>query len=245
MKRAISNIISSIVTSSQELMIGGAPVEVRRSPRAQRMRLRVDPRKRVVLLTIPGRISQRRALAWASEHHEWVARMLAAIPGCEPIVPDARVPFRGEPHRIDWQPGRPRRIVRGDGLLAAGGPLEGLEARVLRWLKGQALETLTEETRTLASRADVMTPRVGVGDPISRWGSCSSSGTIRYSWRLILAPDFVRRATVAHEVAHLVHMNHGPDFHALVAELHGEDPRPARLWLRREGASLHRIGSRI
>jgi predicted metal-dependent hydrolase len=246
MKRAISNIISSIVTSSTEpLTIGGAPVEVRRSPRARNMRLRVDPRKRVVLLTIPGRISQRRALAWASEHHEWVVRTLAAMPDCMPIVPDALIPFRGEPHRIDWQPGRPRRIVHGDGLLAAGGPLEGLEARILRWLKGQALETLTDETRMVAGRADVMPPKVGVGDPVSRWGSCSSSGTIRYSWRLILAPDFVRRATVAHEVAQLVHMNHGPDFHALVADLLGADPRPARLWLRREGAALHRIGGRI
>ena len=244
MKRAISNIISSIVNSSQELIIGGAPVEVRRSPRARRLRLRVDPRKRVVLLTIPGRISQRRALAWASEHHEWVARTLAAMPESAPIVPDARIPFQGEPHRIDWLPGRPRRIVHGDGLLTAGGPLEGLETRILRWLKGQALETLSEETRAAAGKAGVMAPKVGVGDPVSRWGSCSSSGTIRYSWRLILAPEFVRRATVAHEVAHLVHMNHGPDFHALVAELLGEDPRPARLWLRREGAALHRIGGR-
>ena len=84
--------------------------------------------------------------------------------------------------------------------------------------------------------------RVGVGDPLSRWGSCSSSGAIRYSWRLILAPDFVRRATVAHEVAHRVHMNHGPAFHALVETLFEADPKPARLWLRREGARLHRFG---
>ena len=78
---------------------------------------------------------------------------------------------------------------------------------------------------------------------MSRWGSCASTGTIRYSWRLILAPAFVRRATVAHEVAHLVHMNHAPAFHALVAEILGSDPRPARAWLRREGAALHRFGA--
>jgi predicted metal-dependent hydrolase len=85
--------------------------------------------------------------------------------------------------------------------------------------------------------------RVGVGDPLSRWGSCSSSGGIRYSWRLILAPDWVRRATVAHEVAHRVHMNHSPAFHALVADLLGADPKPARSWLRSNGPLLHRIGS--
>ncbi len=245
MKRAISNIISSIASSSPaaELVIGGAPVEVRRSPRARRLRLRVDPRKRVVLLTIPGRISQRRALAWAREHHDWVVRTLAAMPEIVPIMPDTEIPFRGEPHRIDWDPSRARKIELTDGRLVVGGPLEGLEGRILRWLKRQALDTLASETRDVAIRADVMTPRVGVGDPVSRWGSCSSSGTIRYSWRLILAPDFVRQATVAHEVAHLVHMNHAPEFHALVAELLGQDPRPARLWLRREGAGLHRIGN--
>ncbi len=246
MKQAISNIISSIASSKAEpITIGGAPVEVRRSPRARKMRLRVDPRTRVVMLTIPGRISQRRALAWASEHHDWVARTLAAMPTPMPIATDSLIPFRGTPHRLDWQPTRPRRIELGDGSIIAGGPEEGLEGRVLRWLKAQALTLLTEESRECAVRADAMTPRVGVGDPVSRWGSCSSSGTIRYSWRLIMAPDFVRRATVAHEVAHMVHMNHGPDFHALVAELFGEDPRPARLWLRREGASLHRIGTRL
>jgi predicted metal-dependent hydrolase len=86
---------------------------------------------------------------------------------------------------------------------------------------------------------------VGVGDTLSRWGSCSSSGAIRYSWRLILAPPEVRRATAAHEVAHRVHMNHSPAFHGLVAELFGADPKPQRDWLRREGAGLHRLGRRL
>jgi predicted metal-dependent hydrolase len=86
--------------------------------------------------------------------------------------------------------------------------------------------------------------RVAVADQRSRWGSCSSTGAIRYSWRLILAPEHVRRATAAHEVAHRVHMNHGPEFHALVDDLFGSSVRPANDWLRRHGAALHRIGSR-
>jgi predicted metal-dependent hydrolase len=101
---------------------------------------------------------------------------------------------------------------------------------------------LERETRAFAERAGVAVSRVSVGDPISRWGSCSARGSIRYSWRLILTPDWVRRATVAHELAHRVHMNHGPAFHALVAELLEEDPTPARQWLRRHGASLQRFG---
>jgi predicted metal-dependent hydrolase len=206
------------------------------------MRLRVDTRTRSVLLTVPRRVSQRRALAWAATHRDWLEAALAAIPDRTPIVPGSLVPLVGAPRRIDWAPERPRRIeVEADRLLA-GGPVEGLESRILRWLRAEALDLLRRETAEFAAKAGVSVTRVGVGDPASRWGSCSSSGAIRYSWRLIMAPDFVRRATVAHEVAHLVHLDHSPRFHFLVEQLLGEDPKPARRWLKREGASLHRIG---
>lgn len=240
MKRGILSIISS--TASSERALDGLPLVLRVSPRARRMRLRVDLRTRQVLLTVPRRTSRSRALAWAAGHREWIEQTLAAIPSGSPIAPGGEVPFRGTPHRIDWDSRRPRRIDAADGRLVVGGPLETLEGRVLRWFKTQAQELLARETHELAAKAGVMAAKVGIGDPVSRWGSCSCSGTIRYSWRLILAPDFVRRATVAHEVAHLVHMNHGPRFHALVETLLGADPSPARLWLRREGAGLHRIG---
>jgi predicted metal-dependent hydrolase len=145
---------------------------------------------------------------------------------------------------LDWSAERSR-IVKLDGdRIVAGGPIESLEGRILRWLKRHALDTLARETAEYAAKAGVAVSRIAVGDPLTRWGSCSSSGAIRYSWRLILAPDHVRRATAAHEVAHRIHMHHGPEFHALVAELYGEDPKPAREWLRRHGATLHRIGRR-
>lgn len=227
---------------SCDLTLGGAPLTLRVSPRARRLRLKVDPRTRAVLLTVPRRVSQRRALAWAAGHAPWVEATLAAMPASLPVEPGAIVPLFGLPHRLDWEAGRPRRIEAADGRLLAGGPRAGLEGRLLRWLKAQALALLASETHELAARAGARAVRVGVGDPVSRWGSCSSGGTIRYSWRLVLAPAFVRRATVAHEVAHLVHLNHGPDFHALVERLLGDDPRPARQWLRREGATLHRFG---
>ena len=208
------------------------------------MRLSVDPRTRSVLLTVPRRVSRRRALAWASEHRAWIERALADIPPPQAFAPGATVPVRGEPCEIDWAPSRPRRISLERGRLITGGPIDGLDRRILRWLKAEALALLTRETREIAEQAGARLAAVGVGDPVSRWGSCSAKGAIRYSWRLILAPDFVRRATVAHEVAHLVHLNHGPDFHALVADLLGADPKPARAWLKREGAALHRIGPR-
>ena len=231
-----------IFRARPDLTLGGVPVTIKVSPRARRMRLKVDPRTRAVLLTVPRRVSERRALAWAAGHRDWVEAALAAIPEGAPVLPGSTISLFGRPHSIDWDPHRPRRIEIEEGRLLVGGPAEGLEGRVLRRLKAQALETLDRETRALATQAGVSVVRVGVGDPVSRWGSCSSSGTIRYSWRLIMAPEFVRHATVAHEVAHLVHLDHSPKFHSLVEKLLGADPRPARLWLRREGAALHRVG---
>ena len=212
------------------------------SPTARTIRLRVDRRTGEVVLTVPKRASRRKALAWADGHREWIEAQLAKVAPAVPLVPDASLPLYGRPHRIDWELGRPRTPRLEDGRLIVGGPRDSLEGRLLRWLKRHARDILADETAEYARLAGVTVGRVAVGDPLSRWGSCSASGAIRYSWRLILAPDWVRRATVAHEVAHRVHMNHGPDFHRLVESLLGADPRPARLWLRREGPFLHRLG---
>ncbi|KQN86912.1 metal-dependent hydrolase [Sphingomonas sp. Leaf67] len=132
--------------------------------------------------------------------------------------------------------------LRRDDELTCGGPIEQFPARIERWLKREAHRLLAEDTAHYAAKAGVTVAQVAIGDPKARWGSCSSTGTIRYSWRLLLAPGFVRRATVAHEVAHRVHMHHGPAFHALVADLFEGDPDTARRWLRADGAALHWFG---
>lgn len=239
------SIISPTASCELSFAAGGStvPLTIKPSPTAKVMRLRIDPRTGGVLLTIPRRVSRRRALEWAAGQREWVESALADVPAQVALVPGASLPFRGTSRAIDWHPSRPRAVRVEESTLVVGGPEEGLERRLLRWLRQEAARLLAEETREFAAKAGVSVARVGVGDPSSRWGSCSSSGGIRYSWRLILAPDFVRRATVAHEVAHRVHMNHGPRFHALVERLLGEDPKPARLWLRRHGAFILRIGS--
>ena len=167
------------------------------------------------------------------------------------FIPADRAPAHAEAQGQAEQPSAigaldPR--LRGDtdggerGILTCGGPLDQFPARIERWLKGEALRVLTEDTAQYAAKAGVTVAQVAIGDPKARWGSCSSTGTIRYSWRLLLAPGHVRRATVAHEVAHRVHMHHGPAFHALVAELFEGDPDAARRWLRAEGAGLHWFG---
>jgi predicted metal-dependent hydrolase len=238
MSTTLSTVSSNLSFMGAE---GPAPLIIRSSPRARLMRLRVDPRTGEVLLTIPKRASRRRAEEWAVNQREWIEAALAAVVPTTPFADGGVFPFEGEPTRIEWNRDLPRLPVVENGRLRIGGPAVGLETRLLRWLKRHAGKTLDRETRTMAARLGRRVERVGIGDPLSRWGSCTSSGSIRYSWRLILAPAFVRRATVAHEVAHLVHMNHGPAFHALVRELFEGDPREARLWLRRNGTSLHRI----
>jgi predicted metal-dependent hydrolase len=213
-----------------------------RSPRARRMRLVVDPRSGAVRLTLPKRASLSEAYRWAETKRGWIEGQLSTLPAPQPITPGMTLSVAGHQLTLDWAEAYPRRPKQEEDRLEIGGPVDQLAPRLLRWIKREALEVLAAETLEYARKRDISIGKVGVGDPSSRWGSCAPAGDIRYSWRLILAPDHVRRATVAHEVAHRIHMNHGPAFHALVAELFEGDPSPARRWLRTHGASLHWFG---
>lgn len=217
-------------------------LEVVRHARARRAKLSVDPVSGRARLTLPRRAALGPALAWAEEKSGWIASQRARLPTAQPFVPGATVPFGDRILTIDWDAARPRTVRRDDDRLVCGGPQEGLTRRIETWLKHEALRVLSAETTEIAALAGVTVTQVAIGDARGRWGSCASHGAIRYSWRLILAPDLVRRATVAHEVAHRVHMNHGPDFHALAAQLSGGTDRKAGRWLRAHGAALHWIG---
>lgn len=217
-------------------------VEVVRNARARRARLSVDAATGRVRLVLPPRASLRAALAWADGKAAWIAAQRARLPVARPFVPGAVIPFGDATLTIRWDGDAPRRIERDGAILRCGGPRDGLSRRIAAWFKHEALRLLGEETAVFAARAGVAVAGVAVGDPRTRWGSCASGGTIRYSWRLVLAPDFVRRSTVAHEVAHRLHMNHGPRFHRAVALLDEDDPDRSRAWLRRHGAALHWIG---
>jgi predicted metal-dependent hydrolase len=206
------------------------------------MRLVVDPRDGTVRLTLPRRAALGPALKWVETQRRWVEEALARLPAEEKIGPGSAIPFEGEPLHIDWQPGGSRLVRREGDRLIVGGPEEMLRARVLRWLKAEAAQRLDAETRAVAARAGVTVGRVRVGDPRSRWGSCSARGDIAYSWRLILMPPAVREATVVHEVAHRLHMHHGPEFHDAVERLLGRAPKAERVWLKAHGGAMHRVG---
>lgn len=217
-------------------------LDIVRKATARRMKLTVDPRTGRVRLVLPRTAALAPALDWAEAHRGWIERQRARLPQPWPITPGMTVPFAGADHLLDWAEDHPRKPQLAEGRLLIGGPLDLLPARLLRWMRGEAQRLLDQETRDIAASRDISIAQVSVGDPRSRWGSCSSSGDIRYSWRLILAPDFVRRATVAHEVAHRVHMDHSRAFHRLAAELFEADPAASRDWLRHHGARLYWFG---
>lgn len=205
------------------------------------MRLSVDGATGRVRLTLPPRAGTAAALRWAETQRDWIAAQHARLPQPQPFIPGATIPCGDAELTIGWNPALPRRVERIGDTLRCGGTRDGVARRIETWLRREALIVLTTETRAMAQAAGVIVDGVAVGDPRRRWGSCTATGAIRYSWRLILAPPFVRQATVAHEVAHRFHMNHGPAFHAACTAL-GGDPAPARAWLRTHGAGLHWIG---
>lgn len=232
----------SIESSDAAIIVDGVavPVRIRRSPRAKAYRLSLDHARGELRLSLPTRANLKRALGWAQEHEGWVRSQMAIRPSPVSLGDGVFLPLEGREVRICWIEGASRAVRLDADRLLLGGAAESVGPRVLRWLKGRARAVLEAETHAMARDNGLIVASVGIGDPRSRWASCASSGTIRYSWRLILCPPEVRRATVAHELAHLLHMDHSPAFHAAHARILGVDPRPARAWLRTHGPALHR-----
>ncbi|WP_340266441.1 M48 family metallopeptidase [Sphingobium mellinum] len=229
--------------SEAVLLVDGVavPVRIRRSARAKTYRLSLDHDRGELRLSLPSRANLNRALGWAQDHEDWVRSQMAARPETVVLGDGACFPLEGREVRICWVEGTARTIrVEGSQLLT-GGAAQSVGPRVLRWLRARARAVLEAESHAMARDHGLIVASVGIGDPRSRWASCASSGAIRYSWRLILCPPDVRRATVAHELAHLLHMDHSPAFHAAHARILGVDPKPARAWLRAHGAALHRF----
>jgi len=222
---------------------GGAPIAValRRNPRARRLILSVDPGEARPALVIPAFVSVGEAQAFLEQRRDWLCRRLAALPARAPFADGAVVPFKGAALVLRHRPGARGVAWRdGDHLDVAGDPRH-LARRAADWLKAEARRDFAARAARMAQELGRPAPRVGIRDPRRQWGSCSSDGTLRLSWRLVMAPEPVIDYVVAHEVAHLVEMNHGPGFWAVVARL-TPHMATARIWLRRNGHSLLRYG---
>lgn len=220
---------------------GTTRVEWRRSARARRVSLRIDPREGSVVVTLPPRAGRSAGMALLMNHADWVASRLAALPEQVPLVDGAMVPIGGVQHRIRHVPQhRGVAWIVGQELFVTGAP-EFLRRRVVDFLRAEARRKLNALASEKAAAIEASPRRLVVKDTQSRWGSCAPDGSLAFSWRLVMAPEFVQDYVAAHEVAHLKHMNHGKRFWALVDSL---TPHTAAAipWLRREGSRLLRVG---
>ncbi|MBN8938172.1 MAG: M48 family metallopeptidase [Rhizobiales bacterium] len=217
-------------------------VAVRRMAQARRFTLRVRAASRDAVLTMPPRARFADASAFAERHGGWIAARLSRIPDGLDFTPGAVVPLRGVAHEVVHRADRRGTVwVENDEIHVAGD--EAFVARrVQDYLKREAKKDLETATRRYAEALGVKVTRITMRDQSSRWGSCSSTGAINYSWRLILAPPFVLDYLAAHEVAHLREMNHSARFWRIVRDL-CPGLEAAKAWLRANGAHLHRYGT--
>lgn len=228
--------------------VAGAPVtiDVRRAVRAKRMTLRIPPGHANPVVTIPARASLRAVEPFLRAQQGWLAARLAERTPIVPLEDGGLVPFRGEIHRIVGQVAA-RGVVReseidGEPVLLVCGRPEHLSRRLTDFFRRVARTDLDAAVAEYAAEVGRRPTAVRIKDTRAQWGSCTPGGVLSFSWRLVLAPTFVLRYVAAHEVAHLIELNHSAAFWALNARL---DPRheEARAWLKRHGRTLHAVGA--
>lgn len=216
------------------------PLLVSRNPRARRISISMDGGG-AVRLVLPRRTPLRQGLDFAEDKAGWILGHLDALPERVPFAAGAVLPLLGEEHVIRHDPDARRGVWRAEGTIWVSGQPEHLSRRVHDFLKVEARREMSERARQKAAIVGRLVKRLSLRDTTSRWGSCSADGNLSFTWRLILAPEAVLDYVVAHEVAHLKHMNHGPRFWALVDRLTGDVAR-SRRWLRERGDRLLRYG---
>ena len=224
--------------TSGETRLPGWPdlaIRLRPSRQARRMTLRVSRIDGRVSLSYPAALGRAAALAFAQERAEWLRGALAGLPARQTVEPGVRLPVAGAPLLL--VAGAARRVRRDGACLhvpagSAAGPA------VAAFLKAEARRWLTAACARHARSLDLRHGPISLRDTRSRWGSCSASGRLSFSWRLAMAPPEVLDYVAAHEVAHLVEMNHSAAFWAVLARLCPDHAAPRR-WLRQQGGGLH------
>ena len=215
------------------------PIALKRHRTARRLTMRIAPDGSEVRITLPQWARSQEAIAFAHARRDWLAEQHARIPQRTAPGPGSAVLYRGEAVTVAWEQKAPRRPALADGTVRLGGPKDGLEGRLKRWLEREALALFEEDMLDYTSAAALDPVPVALSRAQRRWGSCSDKARIRINWRLVQAPDFVRRSVVAHEVAHLVHFDHSPAFHALLGDIYEGDITRADRWLKQQGRSLY------
>ncbi len=219
-------------------------LKVNISTRARRMALRLDPKTRQMLLVVPQKASLRAAFRFAEENQEWIREKLRALPRPVAFKDGAILPVFGKDRRIVvlYNPALKFTDIqlRKDEIIVTTNKADP-SARIRRFLMDEAkrrIETMAEEKAALIRRT---VAEVQVKDTKSRWGSCAEDGRICFSWRLIFAPLKSLDYVVAHEVAHLVYMDHSANFWSVCEDL-SWDYHEGKGWMEENGHELMRYG---
>lgn len=212
-------------------------VRIARTTRARRFTLRLETGGGAVLTT-PPHVPNAECRAFVLRNAGWLRKTLAKQPTPIIVGHGTSLPVAGVMTPVVVLQGRRRApALQAGALVLQGSGAEG--RRVAQWLKLAARDALQPAVTRYAGMLGRSVKRVALRDTKSRWGSCSTTGTVSFSWRLAMAPPEVQDYVAAHEAAHLVEMNHSPDYWALVDRLM-PDWKAHRAWLKREGRTLHR-----
>jgi predicted metal-dependent hydrolase len=220
------------------------PLRIVENERARRLTLRIDAGGRGLRMTVPPGLRHGEVENFLDRHRGWLEQRLAKVPERPQVRPGIRIPVRGVPHLIVHEPGKRGTVEvsrdEGGPVLIVHGDRLHLPRRIADFLKREArreIEALVaKHTGTVGRRAKA----IRFKDTSSRWGSCTSDGSLSFSWRIMMAPSPVIDYLVAHEVAHLKEMNHGPKFWKLCTEL-CPDTKRCKDWLKRNGGALQAI----
>lgn len=221
-------------------------VRVRRHRRARRYTLRIQAATREVVLTLPPRGNVKEGRSFAEKHGAWIAARFGRLPEAVPFAHGTVLPLRGVNHRIVHRRNARGTVwteedANGRPIICVAGAPEHVARRITDFLKREIRRDIEAACRRYAAKIDAKIKRITIRDQVSRWGSCSTTGMLSFSWRLIFAPPYVVDYLAAHEVAHLAEMNHSPRFWRLVERLYPNVTR-AKIWLDAHGMDLHRYG---
>jgi len=220
------------------------PLRVVENARATRLTLRIDAGGRGLRVTIPPGMSQREVDRFLHRHQGWLETRLAKFPERPQVRPGIKLPLRGVPHLIVHEPASRGTVtvgaIDGQPALIVHGDRRHLPRRLADFLKREAKLEISALVAKHAAAVGRPARAIRFKDTTSRWGSCTSDGTLSFSWRIMMAPRPVIDYLVAHEVAHLREMNHGPKFWRLCAELCPDTGR-CKAWLKKNGAALQAI----
>jgi predicted metal-dependent hydrolase len=220
------------------------PLRIVENDRARRLTLRIDAGGRGLRITIPPGIAHGEVESFLHRHQGWLEQRLAKVPERPQVRPGIKIPVRGTPHLILHEPATRGIVMLRNGEtapeLVVHGDRRHLQRRIADFLKSEAKREIGMLVALHCSAIGKNAKAIRFRDTSSRWGSCTSNGTLSFSWRIMMAPPPVINYLVAHEVAHLKEMNHGPKFWKLCSELCPDTDR-CKAWLKRNGSALQAI----